>query len=886
MYINTIAVLPPQMIPLSKKDDKWKKRCIDSLEQIARNQYWRNLKLVENYEMIKGRFIFSHYFGEEGYQDMIQNLTKEFELPNYLRHYDIISPVINTMSGEFQKRPDIFRVKAMDSDSTNEYLRKKTQLLSKFVSDKITSEINSALADMGLDPNKKDFSSQEEQQQYQQQIQQVSQSMTPPQIEKYMQTDFRTAAEEWGEAQLELDKQRFKLDEKQKKEFEDMLVADRCYRHFRLKPNGYDQETWNPINVFFHKSPECDYIEDGDYVGRILYYTISDIVDRYGYLMTHDQLKSLEELNEVRDERWDEAEGTDYVYKNYAMPFQGFPAYDILRQTNSFNNIEEQGIPFLDNNFFTNLYSGTLFNNRNGFYLVTECYWKSQKKIGLVTYIDPETGLLSKDLVDENFIVPPNFVEVDSTFSQDQDVNTVLWTWVNEIWGGIKINITGSNKILEDIYLNVKPLEFQFKGDINPYEAKLPVCGQVFSLRNSMSMSMVDMMKPYQIGFNVAMNQVYQFMEKEIGMFLVMDINLFPNAKDWGGENAWEKWMLIARNIGILPADTSPQNARGAAAAANGAFPKILNLDLSAQFISRMKLAAEFKQLAESQVGFNEYRMGNFASTSTATGIEQGQEKSYAQTESYFTMFSNYLRRCYRMNLDISQYVQSQNKDITLSYVKSDLSNAVVKTLAKDIMLSDLHIYVTNSQEQIRALETIRQFALENNTSGLTPPDIISIITSNSPAEIKKQIEISFNKTQELQQQEQQLKQQELQQQQQLEQAKLQQASQQFEEKLQNNIQVAEIAAHAKIATFQPSDNTPEQPDNSGQQKLALQQQTAQDKAQQDQRKHELEIDKAISDREYQMKSLDLKAKEIQGKLQVENKKLQVVKTMKGKNNN
>ena len=78
----------------------WGQRCMDALETIGKSQFTNNLKLIENYEMIKGRFIASHYFYTEGYDSTISQLAAELELPNYLRHYDIISPVINTLSGE------------------------------------------------------------------------------------------------------------------------------------------------------------------------------------------------------------------------------------------------------------------------------------------------------------------------------------------------------------------------------------------------------------------------------------------------------------------------------------------------------------------------------------------------------------------------------------------------------------------------------------------------------------------------------------------------------------------------------------------------------------------------------------------------------------------
>src|SRR6478735_4640810 len=124
--INPNVSLPAQMIPLSKKTDAWKEDTMDALEDIGYFQYLNNLYLVENYQMVKGKFIFNHYLEQDEYSDMVHQLSREFEVPNYLRHYDIISQVINTLSGEYQKRPDNFRVKGFDENTTNNYIREKS----------------------------------------------------------------------------------------------------------------------------------------------------------------------------------------------------------------------------------------------------------------------------------------------------------------------------------------------------------------------------------------------------------------------------------------------------------------------------------------------------------------------------------------------------------------------------------------------------------------------------------------------------------------------------------------------------------------------------------------------------------------------------------------
>lgn len=867
-YLNplvspVVANLPAQMIPASKKTQEWKETCMDVLEQVGRVQYNTNLYLIENYEMVKGKFIYSHYFENEGYTDYMAQLTREFELPSYLRHYDIISQVINTLVGEYIKRPDMFRIENFSEDATNQYERDRTELIHKYVNSQINAEISKKLLEMGLDPEKDDFNTDEEAQQYQQVIQQATQQLTPPEIEDYMSTKWVQQAELWASHQLKLDKRRYTLEEKEMKEFQDMLVADRCFRHFYLTPTGFNQETWNPVQVFFDKSPTVEYIEEGNYVGRTFYMSMSTIVDRYGHLMPKSQLEELETKITKPDKRWNYMAGTEYVFDEYMMPFKGYQGYDIAR-----NTAPNVGLENIDEGFLNSLYSGKFFNDRRDMFFVTEAYWVSQIKIGKVVYIDPETGIKTRDYVDENFIVPEHFTELNSSFSDTDEIDSITWTWVNQVWKGKKIGLKHT-PFKKDIYFDINPLDFEFKGDFNPYGAKLPVVGQVFSIRNSQSMSLVDLMKPYQIFYNVAMNQLYQIMEREIGRFIVWDVNMFLNTKDWGGEKGMEKWLMMARQYGIVPADTSVTNIKQSLAASGGYLPKDYNFDDSARMISRLNLANAFEQMALKQVGFNQYRLGAYGSEATAAGVQAGQETSYAQTESYFTNFSNYLRRCYEMDLAMAQYVQAKDQDATIMYTKSDMSRAYIKISGTELLTADLHVRVVNSQEYIRQLETLRQLAIENNTSGASLLDLAHVITANSVEEIKIKLQTSAKKMEDMQQQEFQQKQQEIDQQNQLAQAKLAQDEDHFQKELQNKLDVAYIEQGTKVLTS-GSDIQPTEP-------------TAVPDTSSDQSKQQLENQKFVADKEYKNKKLALDQAKMQNDLVIQQQKVNLTKIMKGK---
>jgi hypothetical protein len=535
------------MIPLKKKNEEWKKDCMDVLEAIGRNQYYSSAGLIENYEMVRGRFIYSHYLDREDYADVVSQLSREFDIPSHLRHYDITSQVINTLSGEYQKRPDVFRVKANDEGAINNYVQQKTELMMQYVQQQLDEAINAKIAAQGMDPNDEQNP----------QVQQARKAMTPPEIERYMRTSWMDAAEIWAEHQISYDKQRFNLAEKEKVEFEDMLVADRCFRHFYLTANGYSQETWNPVNTFYHKSPEVNYIEKGDYVGRVFFLTIPEIINRYGHMMKEDELLSLEEYKkESYDAKGTTAETTySGLTPNTVVPSWNFPEQHMVTNTLGFdpNNPE-----IIDMNIMSALgnKSATGDYNRRLFYQVTEAYWMSQRKLGKFVYSDPDNpqGKPIVMLVDETFDkkLVPGLKEIESAFMElgkDEQPNTITWTWVNQVWKGIKIN-NRFTALKEPIYVDVRPNDFQFKGDANIYGAKLPVCGQIFNNRNAESMSLVDLMKPHQIGYNVAMNQLYEIMQREIGRFALMDMNLLPSSKDWGGERNYEKFMMVARQLG------------------------------------------------------------------------------------------------------------------------------------------------------------------------------------------------------------------------------------------------------------------------------------------------------------------------------------------------
>jgi len=544
---------------------KWMKDNLDALESIGRYSFYNNAELRKNYEIMEGRFNVEDYIDNFDAYDLSTMIYQEMKLPSFLKHYDITSKAVKLLQGEFLKRPDILRVAATDPNTSNEKLRIKSSLVWNYMQESINKEITGNLIQQGIDPEKNSFKTEEEAAQYKEFIQQKYQELTPKSIESYLTYDYRSAGEHWAQATLSDDIERFRIKEQDTTEFYDYMVSDRSFSHLYLTPSGYSVETWNPLTVFYQYNTQNRNIEDLAYVGRILYMSKTEIINYLGWRMTVEQIEALYP-------EYQKGDGQGSVFKeafNATMfPWADYREYDTLVTAvgQAVGETSFQGSPFGIPQF--GFYPGTDGTNyiftQSDLVQVTQAYWKSQRRIGKLNYVNPETGEQGTQIVDE-FFDPKLFgiKEVKTSFKDSNEPNTVTWTWITETWQGIKIAVNYQKNQQTDernsIYVDIRPCEFQFRGN-DPrlmWDCKLPVCGNIFNNRNGRSQSVVDLLKPYQVLVNAFYNQSYHVAQKNNGKFFIMGASLLPNVKDWGSEEAQEKFMTIAQNLGLAIVDDS-----------------------------------------------------------------------------------------------------------------------------------------------------------------------------------------------------------------------------------------------------------------------------------------------------------------------------------------
>src|SRR6185436_9475835 len=133
-----------------KEDESWIKNTMDYFANKAYVEYVKNRdSFVKNYDLVKGILRPEDFYQEDTVKSFTEMLTKQLDLPAYVKHYSILTTPINELIGEISKRPDGIRAKAFDEDSKSEELEFKTEILQNFILTQAKQGIQEKLAMQG-----------------------------------------------------------------------------------------------------------------------------------------------------------------------------------------------------------------------------------------------------------------------------------------------------------------------------------------------------------------------------------------------------------------------------------------------------------------------------------------------------------------------------------------------------------------------------------------------------------------------------------------------------------------------------------------------------------------------------------------------------------------
>jgi len=751
-YLN---IFPDQFkTDKEKQDESWIKNTMDYFSNKAYAEYVKNRDtFVKNYDLMKGILRMEDFYQEPEVRSFTDVLTSDLELPAYVKMYSIITTPVNELVGEISKRPDTFRVKAFDDDSKAEELQFKTDTLQEYVLGQVKKQlaIKSMIAGEEIDPEE---------------LEQMTMEQAKDQLDSYT-----SVAEKWGNHILTCQKAEFNLKEKSEDAFRDLLISAREFYHIYEDNSklGFNIEVANPKNTWFLTTPDRKWISDptgraqGAYAaGTVQVMELSEIIESIPDL-------TKEEIDHLRSSLQDY--GLINVRESNlgnpdAIPGQDSVMYDtfdpLVLQTRMIIESEMK-----ENNDGLKDFLG-LTNNVSSFgykYVVVRSYWISKKKIGKLIYID-DMGNEQSTLVTEDY---------KSGMHPAQQ--SLEWGWINEWYQGTKIG--------PDIY-HIKPFKL-----LN----YCPIIGTTYEVKNTEAKSLVDLMKPFQVLYNVCMNQLYKLLEKEVGKVQLMSIRHIPIPKDGDAQDALDMWEMEARNRGVVFIDDSPENLK-----APSSFNQFTALDLTRtqEIQARYTLAQQLKAECWELIGMSRQRMGSVAASESATGTNTAMQQSYSQTEPLFVAHEYVLGQLYQAIVDAALYVESSKPESTLSYITDEGEAAFVKVNGTDLSLRDLKVFLTNRPEDTQMFNELRQLSQAVIQNGGTLYDVIELYSTKSMREMKKTFKDLRDQQVAQQQQQQQLAQQ--QQEAQVQQAQAQQefAVQQHQEQMAHDDYQKELDRQSK----------------------------------------------------------------------------------------
>lgn len=678
---------PAQKLPMSKKTQAWKEACVDYVVGAGDSGFGGNGRSRSD-EMQTYYDLYNSIYNEKDLKYVTNPFKQDDGFPAMAQDYNIIKPYVDQLLGEETKRPFNFYPQRTSDIAASELQEKAKEMLMDYIQATIASKL-----------------SPEQAARYEQALA-TGEIQTPEAIAKYLQKDYKDIAETEAYHALQFLKRKLNLTHEFYKGWKDALIGGEEIYYIGVINGDPYVERVNPMYFDYEHSLDLEFIDDAAWCRRKMIMSATEIYDRFYDKMSERQLNELLELIDQRP-----GAGNNPEIRKTSIDYESIK----LHKINSFT----------DNPFDID------------HIVVYHCCWKSFKKIGFVTLLNPETGEVEEFQVDEDYKVT----------GTEQSVE---WDWIIEVWEGYRIG--------DDMYIGIQPIEYQYISADNPNSQKLPYTGVVYNNTNSKPRSLVSMMKPLQYMYIVVWYRLELALSRDKGKVAVMDITQIPKSMNIDVN----KWMHYLSALGV--AFINPYDEGWDIPGREGGKPSQFN-QLSSWDLTMSNVIAEYIQLMQKiedmvakLTGITPQRQGQIAVSELVSNANTAVNMSYHITEPWFWNHNQVKRRVLTMLLNTSKAAWKDSKRY-LNYILDDATRAFVQ-LSDNFFYEDMDIFVddsTKNQQYIDQLKQLLQPAMQNGASLL---DIAEIITLDNMSMIKDRLEEIEQKRMEQMQQQQQAEQQ------------------------------------------------------------------------------------------------------------------------------
>ena len=711
--------MPPQKLTRKQKeanDNAWGKQCVNALVGISNSRVsngrstWERKQI--NYNLINSivdKRDFSYILNPYGLDKQVGNQ------PAKLRCNNLIANKVNRILGEEMARPLDLRFYATNGGAVDRKDEWEYNEILKFVEQqfwsmlgsspeqveeqgaKALSQINQALSAGQIDEK----TAQEQMANIEKEVEEKKQELEEKaskfesitKIKEYKNSTLQDVAEEYATHIYNYLKEEVDLEQRFNDGLFDVLAcSEECFYVGIVNGNPVMRKT-NPVNLDFDRNPDNPWIQDGDWVTERRMLTKGQVLDEFHEFLSDKQVKLIDEGSVLN------------MYGNGAAPGFAFPEedYDKIRGLN---------------NGADGVYDGS-------HYIVTHVCWKSMKKIGFLTIINPETGEELTDIVADDFKMPKEL----------KPYAVLEWRWMPEVWEGVKIG--------DDVIVNIKPCENQNVSLDNPSKVKLPYVGRVFGSVNSEQTSFVDLLKPFQYLIDITWRNIEMEMAKNKGKKIAVDTSLIDSSN-----MTFDEWMYYFDNVGIIFYNGAQEGIDGHNQAAKYNGMTALDASMSQSVGQMIEIINKLEMSMDRLVGIGPQAEGQIQPRQNATSTVVNVTNSNYILEPIYYRHNEVKRKVVQQLIETSKYAWEGSKK--LSYMTSEFERVTTEMNMNMLLDTDLGVFATNSareREIIVKLEQYGQMALSNQSATLS--DMVDMVKSNSISEISKHIKQSELEAQE-----------------------------------------------------------------------------------------------------------------------------------------
>jgi len=598
-------------------------------------------------------------------------------IPDSIQHYPIASPKIDVLVGEEARRKFDFNIIVTNQNAISQKEREKSDLVKQRLEGIVTQGI--------------------------QDEQVIAKKLG--EIKYYLNYEYQDMRE--TRANFLVNHYMKELDVKSKwnRGFKNALIFGEESYIFSINQGEPTMEVVNPRKLHVLRNGYSSRIEDADVVIYDDMWSPGRIIDTYYNELTAKEIEYLEKYPNAGTgvDNLDNINEADYfVHKSQ------FDS-EIGVMNESFAN-------FGFNSTTTNNYFDSYGNVR-----LLRIWWKSRRKVLKVKSYDPIDGSPIYTFHTEDYIPKKELGEEVEVY------------WINEAWQGAKAG--------QRMYIGIKPMEIQFNRISNPSRCHFGIIGEIYSTNESIAVSFMDRMKPYQYLYDAVHGKLVDLLASNYGKIAEIDIAKIPDK--WKPE----EWLYYAKKLKIGFVDSFKEGNKGAATGKlAGAFNTVGGRTLDLDQGNAIQYHISILQWIEQQIGMlsgvSKQREGSINSSETVGGIERSIVQSTAITEEIFLKHDSVKKRCLETLIEISKIALKGNKK-KMQYILDDGSISIYDLDGDDFCEADYGIVVddnTSNRELMQKMDNLAHAALQSGTLNFS--SIMSIYTDTSLSSIRRKIEM------------------------------------------------------------------------------------------------------------------------------------------------